>query len=83
MKTIEILYLVLILINLIYFSICQLNGKCGYPGKPYKATLKPEKTQYLEGEEVTYKCSGFVNYIRTSKCKRGRWTREPLRCGQN
>jgi len=83
MGAIEISYLALILINLIYFSICQLNGKCGYPGKPYNAILKPDnKSQYLEGEEVTYECPIFPSYTQTRICKRGRWMRRPLRCGQ-
>jgi len=84
MKSIDISYLALILANLICFCICQLNGKCGYPGKPYKARLEPDnKLQYLEGEEVTYQCtSGFWTYIQTRKCERGRWTGEPARCGQ-
>jgi len=82
MKATEISYLALILINLIYFCVCQLNGKCGYPGRPYNAILKPDnKLQYFEGEEVTYECPDSLYYIQTRKCKRGRWTGKPPRCG--
>ncbi|CAG2170653.1 unnamed protein product [Oppiella nova] len=68
--------------NIIYTSICQLNGKCGYPGKPYRAKLEPDnKLLYDEGEEVTYQCTDFWSFIKTRKCEKGRWTGEQPRCG--
>jgi len=84
MNATKISYLALILANLICFCICQLlNGKCGYPGKPYKAKLEPDnKLQYLEGEEVTYQCSDFSSPVITRRCERGRWTGKLPRCGQ-
>jgi hypothetical protein len=81
MKSI-ILNLIIILTNLISFSGSQLNGKCGYPGKPYKAKLEPDnKQQYSEGEEVTYQCTDYWSHLQMRKCERGRWTGKPPRCG--
>ena len=72
----------LIIFSIIYTSICQLNGKCGYPGKPYRAKLEPDnKLLYDEGEEVTYQCTDFWSFIKTRKCEKGRWTGEQPRCG--
>jgi hypothetical protein len=78
-----ILNLIIILTNLISFSSSQLlNGKCGYPGKPYRAKLEPDnKQQYSEGEEVTYQCTDYWSHLQTRKCERGRWTGKPPRCG--
>ncbi len=81
MKSI-IINLIIILTNLISFSSSQLNGKCGYPGKPYKAKLEPDyKQQYSEGEEVTYQCTNYFSHLQTRKCERGHWTGKPARCG--
>ncbi|CAG2110691.1 unnamed protein product, partial [Medioppia subpectinata] len=78
------LLLILIIFNAINLSICELslNGKCGYPGKPYRAKLEPDnKLQYDEGEEVSYQCVDFWSFIKTRRCEKGRWTGEQARCG--
>ena len=60
-----------------------LNGKCGYPGKPYQAKLEPDnKLQYEEGEEVSYQCTHFWAPTKNRKCEKGKWTGEQPRCGR-
>ena len=73
------LYLILKTYNL---CNCQLNGKCGYPGKPYRTKLLPDdKLIYDEGEVVTYQCEDFWSDVQTRKCERGIWTGDQPRCG--
>jgi hypothetical protein len=83
MTKIKIIYLGLFVTNLRSYSNIQLNGKCGNPGKPYKASLEPYKLQYDEGEEVTYQCNDYWFQLQTRKCERGHWTGKPARCGQS
>jgi len=74
--------LILFVINLKCLLSLQLNGKCGYPGKPYKANLEPDnKIQYEEGEEVTYQCKDYWFQPQSRRCVKGRWVGEPARCG--
>jgi hypothetical protein len=82
MAKIKVIYLGVLLVNLRSYSSTQLNGKCGYPGKPYKASLEPDnKLQYDEGEEVSYQCNDYWFQPQFRKCEKGKWTGRPARCG--
>ena len=84
MRLIKLSILIIIVITLKSVSLNLLNGKCGYPGKPYQAKLEPDnKLQYDEGEEVNYQCTHFWSFVQTRKCEKGKWSGPQPRCGND
>ncbi len=72
----------LLLLNIINFVYSyDVNGFCGNPEKPFNSILEPDKRRYSEGEEVTYQCNEYWNYLKTRKCVKGKWTGSAFRCG--
>lgn len=87
MHSTKLLILIICLISEISISFTalgQLNSKCGYPGKPYRAKLEPDnKLQYEEGEEVNYQCTDFWIFVHSRRCEKGKWTGPQPRCGKS
>lgn len=75
--------LLLIAVSVLQSDAIILNGKCGFPGRPYMSKVDNDfKLTYLEGEEVQYQCMHYWNYIQTRKCVRGRWLGPQAKCGK-
>lgn len=65
--------------------IKHLNGKCGFPGKPYMGKVldnNGHRTVYGEGETVRFDCIHFWSPLQTRQCRRGRWLGPHARCGK-
>ncbi|CAG2119160.1 unnamed protein product, partial [Medioppia subpectinata] len=42
----------------------------------------PDKSRYNEGEDVTFQCNQYWNYLQTKRCVRGQWIGDQFRCGK-
>jgi len=71
----------------IYFSFIysqNVSSICGVPSIPCQSKISPKKTQYDEGDVVTYLCDNeYINLNQTRKCVKGKWNgTEPI-CGKS
>lgn len=89
MKIVELIMTIVFVAMLFGWSTLStnsiiLNGRCGFPGKPYRSKADADfKGQYEEGEEVAYQCVDYRNYLQVRRCVHGRWSGPPARCGKS
>ena len=77
------IYLILYL-NVFYSYNCQyIHSRCGYPGLPHNTRIDPKKTDYQDGDEVTYSCPYDKLYSKTQtmRCMSGVWVGTRSTCG--
>ncbi len=82
----KFLSIILLTVNMLSPNDCSPNilikGLCGYPGKPYRAKLTPEKNNYNEGEKIHYLCDNYPQFDQHRQCTKGSWSGSFPVCGK-
>jgi hypothetical protein len=80
----KFLLIILLTVNTLFPNDCSpdIKGLCGYPGKPYRAKLTPEKNNYTEGEKIKYLCDDFPRFNQQRQCTKGSWSGSFPICGK-
>jgi hypothetical protein len=76
--------IILLTVNMLSPNDCSpdIKGLCGYPGKPYRAKLTPEKNNYTEGEKINYLCDDYPRFFQHRQCIKGSWNGSFPVCGK-
>jgi len=76
------IYLVYIHFSFTYSQ--SVSSICGVPRIPCLSKISPIKTQYNEGDVVTYRCDNeYIDFSWTSICRKGEWNKTELICGKS